>query len=61
MSGKEEKLRDEIERQRQKIDESIRREEHEDSYRESYRDITKMQAPDKWPDPPGDDKETSND
>ena len=47
---KEIKLREEIERQK---DESIGLEE----LRESFRDITRVQAPDPWPDPPKENEE----
>jgi hypothetical protein len=59
MSDKEEKLKVEIERQQEierKIDESISYEERH----ESFRDITKMQAPDQWPDPPETNEESSD-
>jgi hypothetical protein len=59
MSEKEDKLKAEIEKQQEierRIDESISYEER----KESYRDITKMQAPDQWPDPP-EKNEKSND
>lgn len=59
MSEKEDKLHKEIERQ---IDESIRKEERGNNYsEESLRNITKMQAPDQWPDPPEEKNEKSSD
>jgi hypothetical protein len=48
MSDKENKLIEDLEH---RIDESIRKKIHDDSSHELFRDITKMQAPDKWPDP----------
>ncbi len=56
MSEKEDKLKVEIEKQQEierQIDESISQ--------ENYRDITKMQAPDQWPDPPEKNEESSGD
>lgn len=51
MSKKEDKSHKDSDR---KIDESIWRKKREDrdSYRDGYRDVDRMQAPDKWPDPP---------
>jgi len=59
MSEKEEKLKVEIEKQQEiehQIDESISNE----SFHENYRDITRMQAPDQWPNPPEEKEESSD-
>lgn len=59
MREKEDKLKEDIKQQQEierQIDESIRQDEQEIH----YRDITKMQAPDQWPDPPKEDKESSD-
>nr|VFK78429.1 MAG: hypothetical protein BECKSD772D_GA0070982_10153 [Candidatus Kentron sp. SD] len=61
MSDKKETLREEIERRRREIDERSRKDRGEDRGPGSYhrRDITKMQAPGPWPDPP-EEEEKSN-
>ncbi|MGD2130997.1 MAG: hypothetical protein PVG42_14385 [Lysobacterales bacterium] len=54
MSEKEESARKEIDRQ---VDELIKwKRKH--IYGEDPRDITKMQSPDPWPDPPSEESET---
>ncbi len=47
MSDKEEKVKRDIEK---RIDESKRQKEHQRDY--SDRDITRVQRPEQWPDPP---------
>ena len=55
MGEKEDKLRQKIDR---KQGEDKRERIDEGGGRESSRDIEKMQAPDKWPSPPEDNKES---
>lgn len=50
MSDIKDKLKEEIERQK---DESISQEQ----LKENFRNITRVQAPDPWPDPPKEDEE----
>ncbi len=50
MNGIKDKLIEEIERQKDKLIDD----EH---LKENYRDITRVQAPDPWPDPPKENEE----
>lgn len=49
MGEKDDKTQKENERRK---DESTRRYKRDEDSKENKRDITKVQAPDKWPDPP---------
>ena len=63
MSENKDKIQEEIEKRQEiehQIDESIHRDDEETHYRVGYQDITKMQAPDQWPDPPDKNKESSD-
>jgi len=61
MSDKKETLREELEKYRREIDELARKEKREDGERGiSEFSEPKMQRSDPWPDPPEDEKESSD-